>query len=161
MSSATSSTTSSLLSIKVPEQYGYVVLTAVVAQTITHLYLGSLVMKARKAFDVPYPNMYATPNVHKYADDFNRVQRGHQNYVENMSLFVAMALIGGLKHPQTVSIASALYSVGSVLYLQGYADKKLDAETARYKKGGVIKPLSFLAVLGSTISLVGSLCSWW
>ena len=35
-------------------------------------------MKARKDFDVKYPNLYATPGLHKHADAFNSVQRGHQ-----------------------------------------------------------------------------------
>ena len=32
------------------------------------------VMRARKAFDVQYPNLYGVPGVHKHADEFNAVQ---------------------------------------------------------------------------------------
>ena len=32
----------------------------------------------RTEYDVQYPNLYAVPKLHKDADAFNRVQRGHQ-----------------------------------------------------------------------------------
>ena len=93
-------------------------------------------MKARKDFNVQYPNLYATPGYHKQADEFNRVQRGHQNMLENWTTFTAAALLGGLKYPIAVSIYGILYSVGNILFLIGYKDTKLDVATARYKKGG-------------------------
>lgn len=68
--------------LNVPDQYGYVILTCGVLPLFTNIYLGGPVMKARKALDVPYPNLYAVPGVHKNADEFNRIQRGHQNYFE-------------------------------------------------------------------------------
>merc|ERR1712093_769466 len=56
-------------------------------------------MKARKTLKVPYPNLYAVPGVHEKADEFNRVQRGHQNMFETLSSMIAMTLVGGLKYP--------------------------------------------------------------
>lgn len=67
------------LTISVPAQYGYTVLsTCVFSLFIVPVYMGGPVMNARKEFNVQYPNLYATPGVHKQADEFNRVQRGHQ-----------------------------------------------------------------------------------
>jgi hypothetical protein len=105
--------------------------------------------------------MYATPGVHKEADAFNRVQRGHQNMFETLSTFSLMALIGGLKYPIACSVYSALYNVGCILYQQGYADLKLDVKAARHKKGGAIKYVGLFGALGSTISMAGSMVGWW
>lgn len=85
------------LSLTVPDGYGYVVLTSVVGQYFVSTYLGVEVMKARKAFNVPYPNLYATPGFHKQADEFNRVQRGHQNMYETSGIFSLMSLFSGLR----------------------------------------------------------------
>jgi len=84
-------------SIEIPDNYGYVLLTAVVGQFVVGTAMGGKVMTRRKELDVPLPNMYGTPGVHKNADEFNRIQRGHQNMFESLGAFTAMALVGGLK----------------------------------------------------------------
>jgi glutathione S-transferase len=119
------------------------------------------VMKARKEFNVEYPNLYAVPGKHEKADAFNRVQRGHQNIYEQLTLFTAMALVGGLKYPIACSTYSVLYYVGSILYQIGYADTKLDVSMARYRKGGGIKWIGFLGAMGSTVALAGKINGWW
>jgi glutathione S-transferase len=149
------------LSIAVPNEYGYVVLTSVVGGFVTSTILGGFVMKARAQYQVPYPNLYATPGFHKQADAFNRVQRGHQCFFETYSVFALMALIGGLKHPIISAGSAVLYHVGSFLFLKGYADTEIDVATARYKKGGSIKWVGFLAAMGCTVSLAGSISGWW
>jgi MAPEG family len=101
-----------------------------------------------------YPNLYAVPGYHKDADAFNRVQRGHQNVLETLPLFLGFCLIGGLKYPITAAICGATHALGCVLYQIGYADTNLDAKTARYKKGGVLKPLAELASFFMTVKLV-------
>jgi glutathione S-transferase len=123
--------------------------------------MGSMVMTARKKFDVPYPNLYATPGFHKQADDFNRVQRGHQSLFEHLTAFTALALLGGLKHPITAAISGVFFCLGNYLFLVGYADASLAVESARYKKGGVFKPLGVLLALGTCISFSGSVAGWW
>jgi glutathione S-transferase len=94
--------------IEVPNNYGYVILSCVLGQMVTSIYMGGPVMNGRKKYDVPYPNLYATPGYHKEADAFNRIQRGHQNMFELMSTFSLMALIGGLKYPIACSVYSSL-----------------------------------------------------
>jgi glutathione S-transferase len=118
-------------------------------------------MKARDKFDVQYPNLYASPGYHKQADEFNRVQRGHQNMLESWTTFTAVSLLGGLKYPIAVSIYGILYSVGNILFQVGYADTTLDVKMARYKKGGGLKYVGLLGSLGACISLAGSLNKWW
>ena len=69
--------------------FGWSTLIWIPGMTIYGIYAGGPVMKARKKFDVKYPNLYAVPGVHKNADAFNAVQRGHQNFLEmsHMSKF--------------------------------------------------------------------------
>mmetsp|Transcript_13727 Transcript_13727/g.13893 ORF Transcript_13727/g.13893 Transcript_13727/m.13893 type:complete len:87 (+) Transcript_13727:78-338(+) len=86
-----------MVALDVPAEYGYAIIGCVVIPTMAGMHMGGPVMKARKECDVPYPNCYATPGYHKRADEFNRVQRGHQNYYEGLTSYMAMALIGGLK----------------------------------------------------------------
>mmetsp|Transcript_26151 Transcript_26151/g.41236 ORF Transcript_26151/g.41236 Transcript_26151/m.41236 type:complete len:150 (-) Transcript_26151:258-707(-) len=146
-----------MISIDVPSEYGWVILGAGLGPAITSMVLGRFVMGARKEFDVQYPNLYAVPKHHKNADAFNRVQRGHQNFLENSDSYAIMTLLGGLKNPLACAAGSVLYCVGSVLYMKGYADTNLNVETARYKKGAAIKWLGVLASLVSTAQLGYSL----
>ena len=151
----------SFVSLQVPQNYGYVLLTCVVGPFVSYTLMGGNVMAARKKYNVDYPNLYAAPGFHKEADAFNRVQRGHQSMIETLWFFVPAALIGGLKHPIAVAVEGALYCIGGYLYLLGYADTKLDVNTARHLKGGPIKMLAAFGVCGAVISLAGSLNGWW
>ena len=98
---------------------------------------------------------------HDKADEFNRVQRGHQNSFELMTTFTVTSLLGGLKYPLATCAYGVFFSLGNCLYLLGYADATLDVKTARYKKGGMIRVVGILASIGSTISLAGSMNGWW
>mmetsp|Transcript_12377 Transcript_12377/g.17999 ORF Transcript_12377/g.17999 Transcript_12377/m.17999 type:complete len:115 (+) Transcript_12377:86-430(+) len=70
-----------MIALELPDSYGYVLLFCGVLPSVTNVVLGFPVTKARKEFDVQYPNLYATPGFHKKADEFNRVQRGHQHLI--------------------------------------------------------------------------------
>lgn len=137
-----------VLSIDVPDNYGYVFLTCGVLPAISNLVIGGSVMAARKKYDVQYPNLYATPGYHKDADAFNRVQRGHQHIFEQISDFRAVAFIGGLAHPITCAVCGVVYCLGNYLYMLGYSDTKLDAKTARLLKGGPMNMMALLVSLG-------------
>lgn len=142
--------------ITVPDGYGWVVLGSGILPVVTSMILGGDVMKARKSYDVQYPNLYA-PESNKHADAFNRVQRGHQNYLENVDSYTVMTLLGGLRHPIACALGSVCFCLGSVLYMKGYSDTSLDVKMARYKKGGHIKWIGFFASFISTCKLGYSL----
>ena len=97
--------------------------------------------------------MVAVPKYHKNADEFNRVQRGHQNYLEGDTTYSIMTLLGGLKYPLMCAGGSVFFCLGSILYMKGYADNSLDVKMARYKKGAGIKWIGFLISFVSTIRL--------
>lgn len=140
-----------MLSIEIPDQYGWVLLTVGALPTLTNFMMMGPVMVARKKYNVKYPNLYATPGHHEKADEFNRVQRGHQHLFETISDFRVNALIGGLKYPVLTACCGVAYSVGSYLYMMGYADNKNDVKLARYKKGGGLKWIGSLVVMGCSI----------
>jgi glutathione S-transferase len=122
---------------------------------------GGNIMKARKETNVQYPNLYGNPGLHKEADTFNRVQRGAQNPLETLWFFVPAALISGLKYPIAVAVEGACFSLGIYLYQAGYSDEKQDANKARHLKGGPIKYIGTLGVLGQVVMVAGSLNGWW
>jgi glutathione S-transferase len=95
-----------MYTLNVPNTYGYVVLGAGIGPVMTSIYLAGAVMKGRKQFNIPYPNLYAVPGYHDKADEFNRIQRSHQNYMEGLDQYIAMTLLGGLKHPVTCAVGS-------------------------------------------------------
>mmetsp|Transcript_51006 Transcript_51006/g.57772 ORF Transcript_51006/g.57772 Transcript_51006/m.57772 type:complete len:155 (+) Transcript_51006:69-533(+) len=139
-----------VVTVQVPNEYGWVVLGAGVGSVICNIVLGGPVMKGRKALDVPLPNMYATPGVHKHANEFNRIQRSHQNYMECLDSYIAMTLLGGLQYPIPCAVGTVFYYLGSILYQKGYIDPSLDVGTARYKKGGALKWIGFFTSFYST-----------
>ena len=99
----------------------------------------------------------AVPKYHKNADEFNRVQRGHQNYLEGATAYTVLTLLGGLKYPLLCAGGSVLFCLGSVFFMKGYADNTLDVKTARYKRGGGIKWIGFMISFFSSISVGVSL----
>ncbi|GMF19170.1 unnamed protein product [Phytophthora lilii] len=68
--------------------HGYVPL-VVIGAGLVGTWAGFKVGVARKQFNVPYPQMYAEKK-DKHANEFNCVQRAHQNVLENLPLFYAM-----------------------------------------------------------------------
>lgn len=148
--------TMSLYTISVPPTYGWVILGAGIGSVITNVFLSGPVMAARKRLNVPYPNCYAVPGVHEKADEFNRIQRSHQNFLENLDQYIVMTLLGGLKHPLACAIGTIFFYSGAILYQKGYSDTSLDVKDARYKKGGVIKWIGFFTSFYCTCALAYS-----
>ena len=87
------------LTITLPPEYGYVLITASLSVFVNEWHSFTTV-KHRKAAKMPYPNAYATAaeaseSKEKYL--FNCAQRAHANYLEHWpSLLVGLAA-GGLK----------------------------------------------------------------
>ena len=99
------------ISIEVPDAYPLVMLSSSVLPFVANIMMGGPVMKARKQYEVKYPNLYAVPGVHKDADAFNRVQRGHQNMLVSepshvLILLLRFALAALLTHSHLVSCRS-------------------------------------------------------
>jgi len=136
-----------MTSITLPEGFGWVGLSVGPLAMIANMLMGGPVMGARKNLDVQYPNLYATPGFHKNADEFNRVQRGHQALFESLSTCQVMALMGGLSFPIASTVGFNLFLLGSFGYAKGYGNMKNDVKTARYKGFGFLKPVGWLVLL--------------
>ncbi len=101
---------------------------------------GGFVVQARNKYGIPYPTMYAVPGTKRYYNDsmkptdsapledtisdadaynFNLIQRGHQNTIENAPFFLAI-LIAAWPFPLISGIAGLLYLVGRAIYIYGY-----------------------------------------
>ncbi|KAF5404078.1 Microsomal glutathione s-transferase [Paragonimus heterotremus] len=100
----------STLPLCIPRYYGGVVLVGVGAMA-TNMYFASRVMKARKEHN--YPLLYHPTN-----NLFNCIQRGHQNYLEVLPLFMMFLFVGGLRYPVT---CGSIFLIGRILYFKGYA----------------------------------------
>lgn len=117
-------------------RYSYTLM-AVVSTFFVGSWLGGRVSGFRKAAKVPYPYEYASyeqvqtaaPERAKAMDKFNRAQRGHQNFNENITLAIAAMLISGLKYPTATAVLGAIWSSNRVLYGIGYTN---GGEKGRY-----------------------------
>ncbi|KAF6775411.1 hypothetical protein AHF37_04207 [Paragonimus kellicotti] len=117
----------STLPLCIPRYYGGVVLVGVGAMA-TNMYFASRVMKARKEHNVEvgfseytdfpfkYPLLYHPTN-----NLFNCIQRGHQNYLEVLPLFLMFLFVGGLRYPRTFTACGSIFLIGRILYFKGYA----------------------------------------
>eukprot|EP00887_Chlorella_sp_A99_P005485 scaffold1.g5485.t1 len=112
--------------------------------------------KARKKYGVPFPNLYA-PQGHEKEKEFNCVQRGHQNSLENLPTFLSLLAVAGYRFPIPAAVCAAVYLAGRVRYFQGYStgDPK-----ARYKGG--FNHLGMIGLLGLAATYsVELLAAWW
>merc|ERR1712129_111886 len=67
-----------------------------------------------------YPKMYAE-GFDKNANDFNCLQRGHQQAMETYPQIVACSLLGGLKHPVLACFGQTLWMISRWKWAAGYA----------------------------------------
>lgn len=138
-----------MVTIEIPPHYGWVILLNIASPFIISFVAGGRVMTARKQFDVRYPNLYGTPGVHKNADLFNQVQRGHQNMFETAIFYVPMSIVAGLKHPLTVAVGGFFYCLGCFQYQSGYTK----GPDERNKGLGPVKYIGILTSLGVAIKM--------
>jgi len=102
-----------------PPNYGYV-FGALGASGIMNIFLTVQVAQARKKYNVQYPNLYAAPGT-KFADEFNSVQRAHQNTLETYTLVMLQMALCGLIYPITSAAFGGVWVLGRIIYGLGYA----------------------------------------
>mmetsp|Transcript_52737 Transcript_52737/g.115630 ORF Transcript_52737/g.115630 Transcript_52737/m.115630 type:complete len:144 (+) Transcript_52737:43-474(+) len=123
---------------QIPDEFGYVVIT-VATSWLMNTFLTVQVAMARKKFNVQYPALYAEKG-HAHADEFNCVQRAHQNTLESWGPVTILALVNGLVYPVVSAGLFALWQVGRIIYGIGYAK---GGPTGRMA-GGIISHLGDL-----------------
>eukprot|EP01025_Chloroclados_australasicus_P033129 TRINITY_DN33720_c0_g2_i1.p1 TRINITY_DN33720_c0_g2~~TRINITY_DN33720_c0_g2_i1.p1 ORF type:complete len:179 (-),score=10.40 TRINITY_DN33720_c0_g2_i1:339-821(-) len=140
-----------LFFVAIPDAYGLVMGAVGLSWAVQHLYMSLQVGKARKQYGVGYPNLYANEHNCKNVeniDKFNSVQRGHQNSLENQPIMLAMMMGTGLQHPVTAAVCGAIYSLGKVLYFNGYAK---GGPKGRY--AGNVAYIGALGLVGMTFKM--------
>lgn len=141
-----------MATLEISREYGYLFLTVFATWVVHHMYMSIGVMNARKQYTVKYPLLYAPPT-HPQADKFNAVQRGHQNSLENLPMFVGLLLCAGLLYPGLASLFGCIYLAGRVVYFNGYASKGPDGRMGGMFMYFGLFPL-LLIVLGSGVRLL-------
>ncbi|XP_045171400.2 microsomal glutathione S-transferase 3-like isoform X2 [Mercenaria mercenaria] len=134
-----------------PENYGYVVLTGV-GSIFVNMWMAINVGKARKQYEVKYPQLYHPEPNHV----FNCIQRAHQNTLEGSSTFMFLLLTSGLQYPKTSAVAGLAYLLGRIIYAKGYYTG--DPEKRRW---GGFGHISELVLLGGVVSLAFHQLGWW
>ena len=85
-------------------------------------YLGGSVVNARVQYGVKLPALYANKAEHKFATEFNILQRGHQNFMENngqlMMSIMSTAILAN--RPNIAGMMLLIISVCRVLYGMQY-----------------------------------------
>ncbi|KAF7262124.1 hypothetical protein EG68_00659 [Paragonimus skrjabini miyazakii] len=140
----------STLPLCIPRYYGGVVLVGVGAMA-TNMYFASRVMKARKEHNVEYPLLYHPTN-----NLFNCIQRGHQNYLEILPLFMMFLFVGGLRYPQQ---SAHLRRVEVFSSLAEYSTSKAMPQEALYyfsdpkkRKMGSVSMIGLLPMVLGTLA---------
>jgi glutathione S-transferase len=84
-----------------------------VGSVMLSVWKASKVTEARKTYNVHFPTVYSDN------EQFNLVQRAHQNTLEYMPAFLVLLLVGGLEMPMLCTIAGNVWILSRVLYAQG------------------------------------------
>lgn len=106
-------------SLAIPSDYGYCIM-VVGLSGIVNIFGSYKVVSARKRYNVKYPNLYA-PEGHAHANEFNCVQRSHQNTLETMPLVNVCVAMGGFVYPKAFAVCGAIWCFGRFLYIYDYS----------------------------------------
>jgi glutathione S-transferase len=138
------------MSIVISSDFAYV---ALAASSTVFLYtmLGNSVLKARKKYNVPYPDMgsgiYASKLNEKDWVAFNSVMRSHLNLSEQLPTYLTLLFSSGLYYPRAAAALGAFYTLGRFLYARGYVNKGPDGRF----NGAMMSMFSILGLLGMTV----------
>ncbi|ETI52774.1 hypothetical protein F441_04130 [Phytophthora nicotianae CJ01A1] len=109
----------SAVRVSLQPAHGYIPL-VVIGAGLVGTWAGFKVGAARKKYNVSYPQMYAEKK-DKNANEFNCVQRAHQNVLENLPLFYAMLATSSIYRPKVAAAAGVVRVVGFIVYVKGYS----------------------------------------
>ena len=89
--------------------------------------------------------------------EFNCYQRAHQNTLEFTPFYLALVILGGLRHPSFAAGAGGIYLVGRIIYSLGYYTGNPKSRIP----GFILNLLALTALLGCSVSTAAGLLGWW
>ena len=117
---------------------------ALLLTLLVYVWATMKVGRARATFGVKAPAVHGDEN-------FERVFRAHQNTVEQMILFLPLlAVAAWLWGDRAAAIYGVVWSVGRVLYVEGYARAAGKRELGFYLSGA-LSVLVLIALIGTLI----------
>ena len=114
------------------------------------MWMSGKVMAARKQYGIKYPKLYADASDGEAGHKFNCIQRGHQNTLENMPMILLFTGITSVFYPATGAAFLGIWTVGKVLYFNGYASGD---PNARNTQGGPISYIGLLGAIGTCLKI--------
>ncbi|XP_041348293.1 microsomal glutathione S-transferase 3-like [Gigantopelta aegis] len=132
-----------------PDGYGYVVLVGV-GSTFVNMWMAVNVMRARKKYEVEYPDLYS-----KTSKEFNCIQRVHQHTLESQSQFLMLLFIGGLQYPKITAATGVVYLIARIAYASGY----YTGDPSKRRRGA-FGHFAELVLLGNVISFACHQLKW-
>ncbi|DBA04044.1 TPA: hypothetical protein N0F65_009391 [Lagenidium giganteum] len=107
------------IAVMLQRDHGFVLI-VVLLTVFVDQWAGIKVGKARKTYDVHYPQMYAERSDRNFMA-FNCVQRAHQNFLENMSFFFTLLMTSSIFRPGLAAIAGFIRLLAFIVYIVSYA----------------------------------------
>jgi uncharacterized membrane protein YecN with MAPEG domain len=149
----------------IPRLYGLVLLVNAVGTAFAMIYLGTMVISARRKCKdkaikdgdadaearFSYPKLYAE-GFSKPAHDFNCAQRGHQHALETLPSYLILALVAGIYFPFLSAMGGLLWIIARVRYAEGYSTGEVKNRYQSFWSTGV-----WISLIIQTIGAVGSI----
>jgi glutathione S-transferase len=141
----------STIAVELRQEHGFVLLALLATVFVHYWYMAAGVSAARKKYGVKYPTLYAESS-NPQANDFNCVQRGHQNSLEQLPHFLSVFAAAAIKYPIPAAVAALVYNVGKFVYFKGYSTGKPSA-----RNRGAFSYFALLALYVQVIMFANSL----
>eukprot|EP01080_Neovahlkampfia_damariscottae_P006201 gene6201-10207_t len=88
---------------------------------ILNMYLLQKVARARKKYNVKAPQMYEEATEKDGCDTpFNRIQRGHQNFLEAFPFFIILFTLASVFYPLYALGGGVVFIISRIVYSIGY-----------------------------------------
>lgn len=104
-------------------------------------HLAIKVVRARKQYSVEYPAMYSDES-----QEFNCIQRAHQNTLEIYPSFLFFLMTAGLRFPRATAGCGCFWVLSRFAYAHGYSS----GEPAKRRRGN-FGYIGYFGLIGMTV----------
>uniref|UniRef100_UPI00358F0725 glutathione S-transferase 3, mitochondrial-like n=1 Tax=Myxine glutinosa TaxID=7769 RepID=UPI00358F0725 len=134
------------------KEHGYVMLTGL-AGCATVQALAFRVARARRLYEVEYPDMYSTDP--QNGNIFNCIQRAHQHTLEVFPAFLFLLCTAGYKFPRLASGLGLVWIAGRWVFAIGYST----GDPAK-RKYGCFGDACFMGLFFASFACAKQLLGW-